>query len=539
MADLESGLLSEARGRNDDGGDGDDLPLVLLSLRSSSLSEPLSSRGGGGDLLPLPRRAVSYESQNLRRQQIPPQQQPTDNSLQRNWRNLLPIHLIRRISFPRSATGPPSPSPSSSSTTAAAAAPPSSTIEIFYCPICLENQPTSLSIELSPCHCHFCHESLQRYYETLILEGHVSSFHCPSCSTDISSNQIQQIISPQIFSKYLRFVTMKEHAGYRECPSCHHPTIGSNEQITIICEQCHESFCYLHSNAHQGRTCQQYLLSQKGIESKNQKLIKRMSRRCPSCGCHTEKNGGCNHMTCRACGEVCLILLVSRPLCLLTSLSHSPSLSPCLCLSLSVSLSVSLSCPLSLSLSLSLLSRVGAGSVDGISPTSPIITTPSLAAQVDNSLMLPSGLSGLIALAFKPPLVSTTSLVSHTSSSCSSFSHACLPLLSSPSSSLSQLSSFSLLVFFATIAVRILIVLSPALFCTRLCSISSLSLALSSSSPFSISLRSFGYLSLHSFLSFSFLLNSSHKPYNTTEREGTKNKDLVVKVHEDISVLWI
>jgi hypothetical protein len=285
MADLESG-------RNVDEEEINDFPSVLLSLRSSSLSEPLNPRVRGLGAFneePPPRRAISYESHHPQPLEVitPPVQQQQ----LRDWRNLLPIHLIQRIA----SAAPPVPMDTISASP--------STIEIFYCQICLENQPLNLSIQLLPCQCRFCRDTLCHYYETLIQDGQVNSFHCPSCQTEISSSLLQQIISPQSFLKYLRFVKMKTYAGYRECPFCQHPMIGSDE-TTIICDHCHESYCYLHSNAHQGMKCEEYLKLQKENEKKNKKIIQRLSRRCPSCGCHTEKNGGCNHMTCRACGEV-------------------------------------------------------------------------------------------------------------------------------------------------------------------------------------------------------------------------------------------
>jgi hypothetical protein len=292
MEDLERGVggeedrdgLPQRDHRREIDIDGD-LPSQLLSLKSSSLSEPLYTPPPSSNSS-RSRRTVSYDdSYQLRNPPLlgagAPAIEPSDH---RGWRDLLPLPLLRRIT--------------STSSTAQG-----TTIEVFYCDICLENHPVTESIRFIGCQCRFCRSSLKTFYESQIRDGLIQ-FFCPTCHTQVTEQEIQTIVSSEMYSKYLRFLEMKSNPSYRECPKCGQATIGSIDHLNITCTQCSESFCFLHSNAHPGRTCQQYMRAQRKIESQNRATIKRMSRKCPSCGCDTEKSGGCNHMTCRACGEV-------------------------------------------------------------------------------------------------------------------------------------------------------------------------------------------------------------------------------------------
>ncbi|CAE7778956.1 rnf19b, partial [Symbiodinium microadriaticum] len=56
---------------------------------------------------------------------------------------------------------------------------------------------------------------------------------------------------------------------------------------------------YYHSNAHAGRSCDEYerQLAKQEKEMRNAGVLAD-SKQCPRCGVHTVKISGCNHMTC-------------------------------------------------------------------------------------------------------------------------------------------------------------------------------------------------------------------------------------------------
>ncbi|CAK9100010.1 unnamed protein product [Durusdinium trenchii] len=64
------------------------------------------------------------------------------------------------------------------------------------------------------------------------------------------------------------------------------------------CPSCGSTFCYYHSNAHEGRPCDEYSrqISRQLREMKSGALAG--SKQCPKCGVYTVKTSGCNHMTC-------------------------------------------------------------------------------------------------------------------------------------------------------------------------------------------------------------------------------------------------
>jgi hypothetical protein len=68
----------------------------------------------------------------------------------------------------------------------------------------------------------------------------------------------------------------------------------------MTCHQCGHTFCYSHSNAHPGETCRAYELRTRAADREAEATISSRAKPCPSCRTPTEKDNGCNHMTCTA-----------------------------------------------------------------------------------------------------------------------------------------------------------------------------------------------------------------------------------------------
>lgn len=109
------------------------------------------------------------------------------------------------------------------------------------------------------------------------------------------------------------FLVMQRDPTTRECPRCgslcrHHCydtasdlEVGVKQQdAEMTCGSCGKQFCYFHSNAHEGQTCEEY---EKQIRKQEECTALKNTKPCPNCGIKTEKNGGCNHMTCARCGK--------------------------------------------------------------------------------------------------------------------------------------------------------------------------------------------------------------------------------------------
>jgi hypothetical protein len=68
------------------------------------------------------------------------------------------------------------------------------------------------------------------------------------------------------------------------------------------CHACGTQFCYYHSNAHTGRTCEEYREEIEKLDRLAETGAMKGSKACPKCGIMTDRTGGCQHMTCKRCG---------------------------------------------------------------------------------------------------------------------------------------------------------------------------------------------------------------------------------------------
>jgi hypothetical protein len=188
-------------------------------------------------------------------------------------------------------------------------------VKLFYCHICFENHAERDAFTLESCECQhrFCKTCIQSLLRIQVNDGQVD-FACPlfgECHGHFSVDEIDSVAEDETKEKFHRFYEIKKDPDYRECPQCSHPTHGSKSKPEMVCESCQSKFCYYHSNAHPNTTCAEFNRRQLQNEREALKAIKSISRNCPSCGTATEKNGGCNHMTCRQCGEVKTLLFPS------------------------------------------------------------------------------------------------------------------------------------------------------------------------------------------------------------------------------------
>lgn len=151
---------------------------------------------------------------------------------------------------------------------------------------------------------------------------------------------VSKVTKGEILSDRLdRFEIMKGNKNARECPSCHFCQVidvnqkgqrceylsragdmeeaqkaGTEKKVEyplmhaedVMCENplCNHVYCFHHSDAHQGKTCEQYRKENAQYDAESQAFIDSMSKNCPGCGIPVSKmeGGGCNHMKCPDCG---------------------------------------------------------------------------------------------------------------------------------------------------------------------------------------------------------------------------------------------
>ncbi|KAK6607926.1 ibr finger domain protein [Botrytis cinerea] len=114
--------------------------------------------------------------------------------------------------------------------------------------------------------------------------------------------------------------------------NCLGPNCGAGQihqdgdaQPIMTCGSCDFKTCFIHKMPwHTGLTCAQHDARQREgaskQEQKSQRLIKKATKKCPSCDVPILKNKGCDHMTCTHCDyEFCWICLADYELILTTS----------------------------------------------------------------------------------------------------------------------------------------------------------------------------------------------------------------------------
>merc|ERR1712113_909428 len=120
----------------------------------------------------------------------------------------------------------------------------------------------------------------------------------------MTEDEIVDLADSDTYEKYTLFSQTKLNPLLRQCPYCGllcDPQRDDAGEIVPLmqCPTCHKEFCFYHSNAHVGQTCEVYV---KGISADTQNVM--MGRKsCPWCGIPSEKDGGCAHMSCRKCGN--------------------------------------------------------------------------------------------------------------------------------------------------------------------------------------------------------------------------------------------
>jgi hypothetical protein len=181
------------------------------------------------------------------------------------------------------------------------------------CKICYGNYPPSQMV-VSCRHNHmWCRECLGGYLTSKISESQLAVL-CPDiddatdvgCAELLSEELIRDVVDAQTVAAFERFREMKSNPNIRECPrdGCGHTQqTGSARHPEMICERCGQAYCFAHASAHPGETCRVYEKRQRDAEGETLWFLNQISKPCPKCKCPTQKNEGCNHMTCRNCKQ--------------------------------------------------------------------------------------------------------------------------------------------------------------------------------------------------------------------------------------------
>ena len=150
-----------------------------------------------------------------------------------------------------------------------------------------------------------CTQCWLNYLKTLIAEAKVEKIKCVDhdCKEIISEEFILKHINAdeQLINKYKKFKKRAEiinDKNKRQCPNpdCESFLLKSSKTNYVKCENGHEYCFECLKPPHGNKKCDE-IMEKEFIKWKKKRRVKR----CPKCNIYTEKNEGCNHMTCVSC----------------------------------------------------------------------------------------------------------------------------------------------------------------------------------------------------------------------------------------------
>ena len=198
-----------------------------------------------------------------------------------------------------------------------AEAPRTKAIKGFVCEICYEDE-TGLETYAMKCGHRYCVECYSHYLSQKVKEeGEAARIQCPKerCHRIVDSKSLKLLVADDVKDRYevlltRTYVDDKENLKWCPAPECIYAldcAIKKRDLSRIVptvqCA-CKHSFCFGCTLAdHQPPPCSlvKKWLKKCEDDSETSNWISANTKECPKCQSTIEKNGGCNHMTCRKC----------------------------------------------------------------------------------------------------------------------------------------------------------------------------------------------------------------------------------------------
>lgn len=187
----------------------------------------------------------------------------------------------------------------------------------FCCDICCEDGEGLLSFAIK-CGHRYCVDCYRHYLTQKIREeGEAARIQCPSdgCHRIIDARSLDILVTANLSERYREllqrtYVEDKETLKWCPGPDCQNAIDCPVKKKdlhkvvpTVVCE-CKTRFCFGCSlKDHQPAPCElvKMWLKKCADDSETANWISANTKECPRCNSTIEKNGGCNHMTCRKC----------------------------------------------------------------------------------------------------------------------------------------------------------------------------------------------------------------------------------------------
>lgn len=191
------------------------------------------------------------------------------------------------------------------------------TLPDFMCDICCDDEEGLKSFAMK-CGHRYCVDCYRHYLTQKIKEeGEAARIQCPAegCSRIIDARSLDLLVTPELSDRYQEllnrtYVEDKDTLKWCPAPDCENAVecgIKKKELDkvvpTVACG-CGYRFCFgCILSDHQPAPCDlvKRWLKKCADDSETANWISANTKECPKCNSTIEKNGGCNHMTCRKC----------------------------------------------------------------------------------------------------------------------------------------------------------------------------------------------------------------------------------------------
>ncbi|KAG0002677.1 hypothetical protein BGZ80_010986 [Entomortierella chlamydospora] len=196
----------------------------------------------------------------------------------------------------------------------------------FVCMICFDDSPNGGAVGLRCGHV-FCQACYDQYLtQKIIEEGECRKILCPEtgCNVVIDEPTIKSVVQPSVMERYHQLqdrVYVEDLDNLRWCPApncenaveCRLPHSSFTTIVPTVLCGCGYKFCFgCGQGDHQPAPCGLVKMWQKKCadDSETANWISAHTKECSKCQSTIEKNGGCNHMTCRKCKyEFCWVCM--------------------------------------------------------------------------------------------------------------------------------------------------------------------------------------------------------------------------------------
>ena len=199
-------------------------------------------------------------------------------------------------------------------------------LKTFSCPVCFDEKLIKSDCVTLDCDHRLCRDCLRGVLIDNLKEGKVSEKNrkCPidtSCQIPLNMPVIQSIYTKEELDKFYDFTlnelpSSNSNEVYVRCPGadCKYIFIYTKgrDDPSPTCIMCKTQFCVEGcEKPHPGYTCekhQEWLKENGEADNRMQNyVLTNKIKTCNNCRWPVEKNGGCNHMTCRCGNQFCYV----------------------------------------------------------------------------------------------------------------------------------------------------------------------------------------------------------------------------------------